>query len=88
MHMCLMSCPSGIVVSGVQILEKAWMLVDCIVPLRHGDTLNSRRATSPRVRFVEGEERWEAPDLAQGVVPLHWGWSRAKPYCHLHGAQS
>ncbi|GFU80329.1 hypothetical protein TNCV_3521041 [Trichonephila clavipes] len=30
-----------------------------IVPLRHGSTLNSRRASSPLVRLVEGEEKWE-----------------------------
>ncbi|GFW85823.1 uncharacterized protein TNCV_854721 [Trichonephila clavipes] len=29
----------------------------CIVPLRHGGTLNSRPAASPLVRLVEGEER-------------------------------
>ncbi|GFX98782.1 hypothetical protein TNCV_1503581 [Trichonephila clavipes] len=29
----------------------------CIVPLRHGDTLNSRRASSPHVRLVGREER-------------------------------
>ncbi|GFT25063.1 hypothetical protein TNCV_179751 [Trichonephila clavipes] len=33
-----------------------------IVPLRHGDTLNSPRAASPLMRLVNGEERWEAPD--------------------------
>ncbi|GFY31587.1 cullin-4A [Trichonephila clavipes] len=35
-------------------------------------TLNSRRATSPLVRLVEGEKRWEAPDHSQGVLPLNW----------------
>ncbi|GFW81773.1 uncharacterized protein TNCV_2884471 [Trichonephila clavipes] len=40
---------------------------------RHGGTLNSRRAASPLVRLVEGEERWEAPDHFQGVLPLNWG---------------
>ncbi|GFX78644.1 uncharacterized protein TNCV_30841 [Trichonephila clavipes] len=35
----------------------------CIVPSRHGGTLNSRRdASPPLVRLVEGEERWESPD--------------------------
>ncbi|GFU40738.1 uncharacterized protein TNCV_3230971 [Trichonephila clavipes] len=34
----------------------------CIVPLRHGGTLNSRRAASPLVRLAEGEEMWEPPD--------------------------
>ncbi|GFS62225.1 uncharacterized protein TNCV_477441 [Trichonephila clavipes] len=42
------------------------------LPLRHGGTLNSRRAASPLVRLVEGEERWEAPGH-QGVLPLSWG---------------
>ncbi|GFV25899.1 hypothetical protein TNCV_3868661 [Trichonephila clavipes] len=37
----------------------------CIVPLRHGGTLNSRRAASPLVWLVEGVERWEAPDHPQ-----------------------
>ncbi|GFX59432.1 hypothetical protein TNCV_3666971 [Trichonephila clavipes] len=32
-------------------------------------TLNSHRAASPLVRFVEGKERWEAPGQPQ-VVPL------------------
>ncbi|GFU84012.1 uncharacterized protein TNCV_4860011 [Trichonephila clavipes] len=33
-----------------------------LVHLRHGDTLNSRRATSPLVRLVDRKEREEAPD--------------------------
>ncbi|GFT76084.1 uncharacterized protein TNCV_1255641 [Trichonephila clavipes] len=37
----------------------------CIVPLRHGGTLNSRRAASPLVRLVEEVERLEAPDHPQ-----------------------
>ncbi|GFX38064.1 uncharacterized protein TNCV_3836631 [Trichonephila clavipes] len=45
----------------------------CIVPSRHGSTLNSRRAASPLVRLVEGQERWEAADHPQGVFPLNWG---------------
>ncbi|GFY34328.1 hypothetical protein TNCV_2506311 [Trichonephila clavipes] len=36
-------------------------------------TLNSRRAASPLVWLVEGEERWEAPDQPQGFLPLNWG---------------
>ncbi|GFV23558.1 uncharacterized protein TNCV_1906861 [Trichonephila clavipes] len=36
-----------------------------IVPLRHGGTLNSRRAASPLVWLVEGEERWDALDHPQ-----------------------
>ncbi|GFV66578.1 cullin-4A [Trichonephila clavipes] len=39
--------------------------------MRHGGTLNSRRAASPLVR-LEGEERWEAPN-PQRVFPLNWG---------------
>ncbi|GFS48327.1 uncharacterized protein TNCV_2296961 [Trichonephila clavipes] len=35
----------------------------CIVPSRHGSTLNSRRAASPLVRLVEGKERREAPGV-------------------------
>ncbi|GFW28412.1 uncharacterized protein TNCV_4640771 [Trichonephila clavipes] len=45
----------------------------CIVPSQHGGTLNSHQATNPLVRLVEGEERWEAPDHPQGVLPLNWG---------------
>ncbi|GFT28732.1 uncharacterized protein TNCV_3584671 [Trichonephila clavipes] len=37
----------------------------CIVPLRHGGTLNSRRAASPLVWLMEGVVRWEAPDHPQ-----------------------
>ncbi|GFT97583.1 uncharacterized protein TNCV_1034231 [Trichonephila clavipes] len=36
-------------------------------------TLNSCRAASPLVKSVEGEQRWEAPDHPQGVLPLTWG---------------
>ncbi|GFV30349.1 uncharacterized protein TNCV_98241 [Trichonephila clavipes] len=45
----------------------------CIVPLRHEGTLNSRRAASPLVRLVEGDERWEALTLPQGVLPQNFG---------------
>ncbi|GFT44679.1 transposon Tf2-6 polyprotein [Trichonephila clavipes] len=38
-----------------------------------GGTLNSRRAASPLVRLVEGEERLEVPDNPQVVLPLNWG---------------
>ncbi|GFW80422.1 uncharacterized protein TNCV_2945541 [Trichonephila clavipes] len=44
----------------------------CIVPLWHGDTINSRRAANPLMRLVEGEERWEAPD-PPGDLPQNWG---------------
>ncbi|GFV02208.1 uncharacterized protein TNCV_485291 [Trichonephila clavipes] len=36
----------------------------CIVP---------SRVTSPPVRLVEGEERWEAYAHPQSVIPLNWG---------------
>ncbi|GFT97953.1 uncharacterized protein TNCV_2168411 [Trichonephila clavipes] len=45
----------------------------CIVPSRHGRTLNSRRVVSPLMRSVEKEERWEAPDHPQGVLPPNCG---------------
>ncbi|GFV40326.1 hypothetical protein TNCV_4900451 [Trichonephila clavipes] len=40
----------------------------CIVPARHGGTLNSHRATSPLVRLVEREDRWETSDHSQSVL--------------------
>ncbi|GFV62254.1 uncharacterized protein TNCV_985181 [Trichonephila clavipes] len=45
----------------------------CIVPSWHGGTLNSRRAASPLVRLVEGEEGWKASDHSQSVLPQNWG---------------
>ncbi|GFX66839.1 uncharacterized protein TNCV_3049371 [Trichonephila clavipes] len=42
----------------------------CIVPARHGGTLNSRRALSPLVRLVEGGTRG---DHTQSVLSLNWG---------------
>ncbi|GFW57837.1 uncharacterized protein TNCV_2927561 [Trichonephila clavipes] len=45
----------------------------CRVPLWHGGTLNNRRAASPLVRLVEGEERWEAPDHTPRVFSLKIG---------------
>ncbi|GFW24400.1 uncharacterized protein TNCV_606461 [Trichonephila clavipes] len=45
----------------------------CIVPLRHGGTLNTRRAASPLVRLVEEKERWEDPDHSHGVLPQNRG---------------
>ncbi|GFX90814.1 hypothetical protein TNCV_3166451 [Trichonephila clavipes] len=35
-------------------------------------TLNSRQAASHLVKLVEEEERWEAPDHSQVVVPQNW----------------
>ncbi|GFX41275.1 uncharacterized protein TNCV_2219731 [Trichonephila clavipes] len=70
------SCPSGIVVSE---LGLGWNpsedmdVCKCIVLARQGGTLNSRRAASPLMRLVEVEERLEAPDHPQGVLPQNWG---------------
>ncbi|GFT24046.1 hypothetical protein TNCV_2063221 [Trichonephila clavipes] len=59
----------------------------CIVPSRHGDTINSRRAASSFVRLVEGGKRWVA--LTTPRFPSSkLGRKRAKSYCHLHGAQT
>ncbi|GFX06072.1 zinc finger protein [Trichonephila clavipes] len=44
-----------------------------MVPARHGGTLNNRRAAIPLGRLVEGEERWEASDHPQSVLPQNWG---------------
>ncbi|GFX56773.1 uncharacterized protein TNCV_495211 [Trichonephila clavipes] len=44
----------------------------CIVPSRHGSTLNSRRTTNPLLRLVEEEEMWEAPNHPHGVFPQNW----------------
>ncbi|GFW83334.1 hypothetical protein TNCV_2544321 [Trichonephila clavipes] len=57
----------------------------CIVILRHGVILNSRRAASSLVKLVDGEEGWKA--LSPGCSPSKLGWNRAKSYCHLYGAQ-
>ncbi|GFX68062.1 cullin-4A [Trichonephila clavipes] len=45
----------------------------CIMSSRYGGTLNSRRAASPLVRLVEGEERWETPGHPRDVLPQNWG---------------
>ncbi|GFS69122.1 uncharacterized protein TNCV_4009841 [Trichonephila clavipes] len=65
-------------------IEQIWVAFK--MPSRHGGTLNSRRAASPLVRLVEGEESWEAPDHLQGVLPLNWG--ETEIICHMYGAQS
>ncbi|GFX42399.1 uncharacterized protein TNCV_1519631 [Trichonephila clavipes] len=52
------------------------MFVNVLVHLRHGGTLNSRRAARPLVRMVEGEERWEAPNHPQGFLSLNWGGTK------------
>ncbi|GFV42989.1 uncharacterized protein TNCV_2661841 [Trichonephila clavipes] len=40
------------------------------VPLRHGGTLNSRRAANPLMWLVEGEERGKTSAHPQGFLPL------------------
>ncbi|GFV15747.1 uncharacterized protein TNCV_987301 [Trichonephila clavipes] len=45
----------------------------CIVPSRHGGTLNSCRTVNPLVRVGEGKERRDAPDPPQIVLPENWG---------------
>ncbi|GFW20114.1 hypothetical protein TNCV_2320551 [Trichonephila clavipes] len=61
--------PSGIVVLQTAVPQgqgsnpgEDMDIYECIVPSRHGDTLNSCRAASPLVRSVEEEERWEASE--------------------------
>ncbi|GFW94493.1 hypothetical protein TNCV_2702141 [Trichonephila clavipes] len=34
-----------------------------------GGVLKSRRAASPLMRLVEGEEKWEASEHPQGILP-------------------
>ncbi|GFY30343.1 hypothetical protein TNCV_4065931 [Trichonephila clavipes] len=50
------------------------MYSDCTV----GGSLNSRRATSPLVSFVEVKETWEAPNLVQGILSHNWGGTQPK----------
>ncbi|GFW65127.1 hypothetical protein TNCV_393931 [Trichonephila clavipes] len=59
----------------------------CIMPSRHGSTLSRRKAASPLVRLVAGDERWEDPDPTPGCSPSKLWWNRTKSYCHLYGAQ-
>ncbi|GFX83567.1 hypothetical protein TNCV_325161 [Trichonephila clavipes] len=47
----------------------------CIVPLRHGSTINSLQAVSPLARLVDGEERWETPDPLPRCSPSKLGWN-------------
>ncbi|GFX80191.1 uncharacterized protein TNCV_2642071 [Trichonephila clavipes] len=50
----------------------------CIVPLRHGCTLNSRQATSTLVWLVEGCGR---SLTTPGVLPQNWGGN--EPNCSV-----
>ncbi|GFW07477.1 uncharacterized protein TNCV_3916101 [Trichonephila clavipes] len=53
--------------------RKRHRCLKCIVPSRHGNTLNSHRAACPLVRLLEGGKKWEAPKHLQGVLPQIWG---------------
>ncbi|GFX46222.1 transposable element Tcb2 transposase [Trichonephila clavipes] len=53
----------------------------CIVPLRHGGTLNSRRAACFHVRLVESEERKEASDHLQDVLTQIWSGTQPNLAC-------
>ncbi|GFU10254.1 hypothetical protein TNCV_4588241 [Trichonephila clavipes] len=44
-----------------------------------------RRATSPVMWLVEGEERWEAPGHTQGFLPLNWSGTEQKRGTALKG---
>ncbi|GFV04414.1 uncharacterized protein TNCV_920352 [Trichonephila clavipes] len=45
-------------------------LLDCVLEARD---ITSDEAASPHVRLMEWEERWEAPDHTQDVLPQNWG---------------
>ncbi|GFV94654.1 hypothetical protein TNCV_3106961 [Trichonephila clavipes] len=65
--------------SGVRIPEKAWMFVNSQC-LAAGIYLNSRQATMPFVRFVEGKKERCSLDHSQGVIPQKLQWKRAKSH--------
>ncbi|GFT12809.1 hypothetical protein TNCV_5095431 [Trichonephila clavipes] len=71
--------PSGIGVSGADCdavgpVFESRRRHGCIMPSRHGGTLNSSRAASPLVRLVEREKRWEVPaPTPLGGLLQNWG---------------
>ncbi|GFT49098.1 transposable element Tcb2 transposase [Trichonephila clavipes] len=68
--------------------QEVWLRLG-ISPVRHGrGTINIIRATTPLERYVDGEERYEAPDYLQGVLPIKSLLNRTESYCHLYGGQS
>ncbi|GFW75568.1 uncharacterized protein TNCV_4427511 [Trichonephila clavipes] len=80
--MYLFCLPSAIVVSDTACCAvgpgfESWRRLGCLFTNIHAfvawSTLNSRRAASPLVRLVEGEETWKAPDHPQRVLPQNWG---------------
>ncbi|GFW12036.1 hypothetical protein TNCV_4531011 [Trichonephila clavipes] len=60
----------------------------CILPMCHGGTQNIRLAKSPLERLVEEEEGGGLYPRPAGYCPSKMGYNGAKPFCHLHGAQS
>ncbi|GFX94894.1 transposable element Tc3 transposase [Trichonephila clavipes] len=51
----------------------------CVVPLWYGGTKNSRRVSSPLVRLVEEEDKWEASKHPQdNLVALHFKCDQAR----------
>ncbi|GFS97422.1 tyrosine-protein kinase Fer [Trichonephila clavipes] len=48
--------------------NKTWMFV--VAPSWHGGTLNSRRTTSPLVRLMAEDEKWEEPQPSSRVFSL------------------
>ncbi|GFW12663.1 hypothetical protein TNCV_3883731 [Trichonephila clavipes] len=58
----------------------------CLVPLRHGVTLNSCGAENPHVRLGEGEKKWLPPFIM--VFFLKLVWNRVKSFSHLYDSQS
>ncbi|GFU97938.1 hypothetical protein TNCV_2435021 [Trichonephila clavipes] len=65
-------------VSSIRYIQRRHGCFKCKVPSQHGSTLSDHRATSLLVRLVEGEQRWEAPDHLQGVLPQNWPESELK----------
>ncbi|GFX15410.1 DUF4817 domain-containing protein [Trichonephila clavipes] len=51
---------------------------EIIFKIAFASTLSSRRVASPLVKLVEGEERREAPERPQGVLPQNWGGTEPK----------
>ncbi|GFW78689.1 uncharacterized protein TNCV_4261121 [Trichonephila clavipes] len=66
----LMNCQTKLRINHLTAVKSVAILE---MPSRHGATFNSRRAASPFVRLVEGEEMWEVPDHIQGILLLNWG---------------
>ncbi|GFW80669.1 transposable element Tcb2 transposase [Trichonephila clavipes] len=61
-------------------MEEDMDVCKCILPSRHGGTINSCRAASPLVWWWKGE-RGESPLTTPRCPPSKLGWKRAKLYC-------